>query len=73
MYIYLYKCLYQLVIIRDIYLCSYSLLMVHLFCSLFNYLFCFHPFFAYLLFKREENNSDPELCSGISIPLMVTH
>ncbi len=55
-----------------IYLCSfYSLLIIRLFCSLFDYLFCFHShwFFAYLLFKKEKNNSDPEPCSGISISL----
>ena len=56
------------------YLCSYSLIIVHLFCSLFDCLFCFHShrFFAYLLFKREKSNSDPEPCSGISILLPAT-
>ncbi len=27
----------------------------------------------YSLFKREKNNSDPELCSGISIPLYAKY
>jgi hypothetical protein len=45
----------------------YSLLIVNLFCSLFDYLFCLIFIeFCLLLFKREKNNSDPELCSGIS-------
>jgi hypothetical protein len=50
-------------------------IVVHLFCLLFDYLFALffdflsHRFFAFhcLLFKREKNNSDPELCSGILI------
>ncbi len=66
----LYRCLCQLVIIRDLFICAlYLLLVIHLFCSLFDYLFCFHShrFFACLLFKRKRNNSDPEPCSGISI------
>jgi hypothetical protein len=54
-------------------LCFYLLLIVHLFCSLFDYLFCFHFhwFFACFLLKKEKNNSDPEPCSGISILLLL--
>jgi hypothetical protein len=55
------------------YLCSYSLLIVHLFCSLFDYLFCFHFSLIPYLFivQKKKSNSDPELCSGISILLPV--
>jgi hypothetical protein len=62
---------YPLLIIY-LFVLSYSLLIVHLFCSLFDYLFCFHFIDSLLiLFEREKNNSDPELCSGISILLPV--
>jgi hypothetical protein len=69
----LYSCLCQLVVICELLFVQQSI--VHLFCSLFDYLFCFHfyRFLAYLLFKREKSNSDPEPCSSISIPLTVTH
>jgi hypothetical protein len=59
---------------------SLVIIIVHLFCSLFDYSFVFlfdfisHGFFAFIrssLFKREKNNSDPELCSGILISLTV--
>jgi hypothetical protein len=45
---------------------SFIVFIVRLFC-------CFHShrFFVYLLFKREKNNSDPELCSGYFNP--ATH
>jgi hypothetical protein len=71
-YIYcIYACASWSLFVIYLLVISHSLLIVHLFCSLFNYLFCFHfhRFFAYLVFKREKNNSDPEPCSGISIPL----
>ncbi len=53
---------------------SYSLLVVHLLCALFDYLFCFIRI-DYSLFtvQKKKNNSDPEPCSGISIPLTVLH
>jgi hypothetical protein len=68
----LYICMCQLVVIHDLFICallfvinrSLILFIVRLFV-----LFSFHRFFAYLLFKREKNNSDPEPCSGISILL----
>ncbi len=71
-YIYcIYACASWSLFVIYLFVLAYSLLIVYLFCSLFDYLFCFHfhRFFAYLVFKREKNNSDPELCSGISIPL----
>jgi hypothetical protein len=49
-------------VIRYLFICAfYSLLIVHLFCALFDHLFCFHShrFFDCSLFKREKNNSDP--------------
>ncbi len=66
-------CLCQLFVIQYLFICAlYSLLIVHLFCSLFDYLFCFHShrFFAYLLFKREKNNSDPGSCSRYFDPVL---
>jgi hypothetical protein len=46
--------------------------ILHLFCSLFDYLlFSSHWFFACFIVVRK-SNSDPEPCSGISIPLTVT-
>jgi hypothetical protein len=51
------KCLCQLFVIRVRYLCLYSLLIVHLFCSLFNYLFCFHfhqCLLVFLLFEKRK-------------------
>ncbi len=48
----------------------YSLFIVRLFIQLL----LFHiSSILCLLFKREKNNSDPELYSGISIPLTVHH
>ncbi len=44
-------------------ICSFILFVV--------WLFCFHSHWASLFYccsKEEKNNSDPELCSGISIP-----
>jgi hypothetical protein len=55
---------------------SLFVIVIHSFCLLFDYLFVlrsdfiFQRFFAFIHcspFKRENNNSDPELCSGISI------
>ncbi len=54
-------------------ICAFhSLLIVHLFCSLFDYfvLLSFSLIFV-ILFKRKKNNFDPEPCSGISILLPV--
>ncbi len=64
----LYRCLCQLSVICYLFICAfYSLLIVHfVHCSI-----CFAFIFIdslLILFKREKNNSDPELCSGISFP-----
>jgi hypothetical protein len=54
----------------NLFISYHSLLIVHLFCSLFDYSFGFIFIeFCCCCSKREKNNSDPELCSGISIPL----
>jgi hypothetical protein len=47
----------------------YLLLIVHLFCSLFDYLFVSLSlnFACFVVVQKGKNNSDPELCSGISI------
>jgi hypothetical protein len=53
---------------------SYSLLIGHLFCALFDYLFCFISFdYSFVYCSKEKNHSDPERCSGISILLTVHH
>ncbi len=61
-------CSCQLFVIHYLFICArHSLFVVHLFCSLLNYLFrsCLFSFLIdsmfYSLFKREKNNSDPEL------------
>jgi hypothetical protein len=58
-----------IIVIRYLFICArLFVIVVHLFCSLFDYLFvcCFHSLsILCLLFKRENNNSDPELCSDI--------
>ncbi len=58
-----YACASYSLFVIYLFVLSHSLLIVHLCCALFDYLFCFHShrFFAYLLFKREKNNPDPEL------------
>jgi hypothetical protein len=68
------------IVIRYLFTCArFFDIFVHLFCSLCDNLFVllFISFLIdsliYLLFKREKNISDPELCSGISITLTVNH
>jgi hypothetical protein len=63
---------------------SYSLFIVHLFVSInpllfVQYFICcsiilFHLYLSFVLIvvQKKKNNSEPELCSGISIPLAVT-
>jgi hypothetical protein len=47
---------YSLLVIRYS-LCIYSLLIVHLFCSLFDYLFCLH--FSSPPYSREKSQLEP--------------
>jgi hypothetical protein len=68
------------IVIRYLFICAcLFVIFVHLFYSLFDYLYicCTSSFLIdslfNSLFKREKNHSDPELCSGISIPLTVHH
>jgi hypothetical protein len=46
----------------------YSLLFVQLFYSLFDYFVSFSLNFVLIVVQKKKNNSEPELCSGISIP-----
>ncbi len=67
-----YSCQLFVFVIRIRYCClfvSYLLLFVSYFYSLFDYSFVsFHLSFVLIVVqKREKKNSDPELCSGVSI------
>jgi hypothetical protein len=65
-----------IIIIMNLFISLYLLLFVSCFYSLFDYFVSFSFEFCFdCCSKREKNNSDPELCSGISIlryPLQVT-
>jgi hypothetical protein len=72
--LYKYKCLYQLVVIRDLLFVllfiinrSFILFIVRLFV-----LFSFSSIPYLFIVQKRKSNSDPEPCSGISIPLTVT-
>ncbi len=53
-------------------LCFYLLLIVHLFCVLFDYLlFSFSLILCLFVVQKKKNNSDPKPCSGISILLLL--
>jgi hypothetical protein len=71
-------CASYLFVIVICYLFICTLLVDHIFCSLFDYFFVllFISFLINPLFScsnEKKNNSDPELCLGISIPLTVHH
>ncbi len=56
-----------------IYWCSfirYKSFIYFVHCSIIYFVFIFIDSFL-ILFTREKNNSDPEPCSGISIPLFL--
>jgi hypothetical protein len=63
-------CASQSLFMIYLFVLSYSLLIVHLFCSLFDYLFCFRSrqFFDCSLFKRKRTILILDCVPGISIP-----
>jgi hypothetical protein len=75
--------LYIRIVTHYFFICALLLIIVvHLLCSLFDFYFVLlfdfilHRLFCFIhcsLFKKEKCNPDPELCSGISIPLPVQH
>ncbi len=75
----LYICAsYSLFIFVNCFAFLRQLSFVHLFCSLFDYFVSFSLSFVFVVVQKKKNNSEPELCSGISIlqyikyPLRVT-
>ncbi len=57
-----------LFVLRQLFIYFVRCSTIYSFCCLISFLI---NFFVYSLFKREKNNSDPELCLGISISLFL--